>query len=75
MTFGDAVFAVPSSGCPPLTAGCDVAGSGGHPLEGTANTASPNVITYYLNEQSAISGGSRPCIVINLAYQGREYYY
>ena len=41
----------------------------------TGNTASPNVITYYLNEQSAISGGSRPCIVINLAYQGREYYY
>lgn len=29
MTFGDAVFAVPSSGCPPLTAGCDVAGSVG----------------------------------------------
>lgn len=60
---------------PTLPATSQPAVSGGHPLEGTANTASPNVITYYLNEQSAISGGSRPCIVINLAYQGREYYY
>ena len=60
---------------PTLPATSQPAVSGGHPLEGTANTASPNVITYYLNEQSAISGGSRTCIVINLAYQGREYYY
>ena len=60
---------------PTLPATLQPAVSGGHPLEGTANTASPNVITYYLNEQSAPSGGSRPCIVINLAYQGREYYY
>jgi len=60
---------------PTLPATSQPAVSGGHPLEGTANTASPNVTTYYLNEQSAISGGSRPCIVINLAYQGREYYY
>lgn len=60
---------------PTLPATLQPAVSGGHPLEGTANTASPNVITYYLNEQSATSGGSRPCIVINLAYQGREYYY
>lgn len=48
---------------------------GGHPLEGIANTTSPNVITYYLNEQSATASGSRPCIVMLLAYQGREYYY
>ena len=60
---------------PTLPATSQPAVSGGHPLEGTANTASPNVITYYLNEQSAISGGSRPCIVINLAYQTREYNY
>ena len=48
---------------------------GGHPLEGIANTTSPNVITYYLNEQSATAGGSRPCIVMLLDYQGREFYY
>ncbi|GAA6258049.1 hypothetical protein F070042J6_39010 [Bacteroides sp. f07] len=48
---------------------------GGHPLEGIANTTSPNVITYYLNEQLATAGGSRPCIVMFLNYQGREYYY
>ncbi|MGR4838261.1 MULTISPECIES: hypothetical protein [unclassified Bacteroides] len=48
--------------------------SGGHALEGMAGTGSP-LITYYLNEQPATSGGSRPCIVLPLDYQGRQYYY
>ncbi len=49
--------------------------SGGHALLGAGSSISPNVITYYLNEQPAISGSGRPCIVMILLYQGRQYYY
>ncbi|MGI6864254.1 hypothetical protein ACMYZ8_12310, partial [Bacteroides sp. KG156] len=49
--------------------------SGGHALLGAGSSIPPNVITYYLNEQPATSGGSRPCIVLPLDYQGRQYYY
>lgn len=50
-------------------------------LSGSANSTSPNIITYYLNEQPASSttlttyNCNRPCIVINLFYGGREYAY
>uniref|UniRef100_UPI00359F57B3 fimbrial protein n=1 Tax=Prevotella heparinolytica TaxID=28113 RepID=UPI00359F57B3 len=49
--------------------------SGGHALLGAGSSISPNVITYYLNEQPATSGSGRPCIVMILLYQGRQYYY
>uniref|UniRef100_UPI00359FDE66 hypothetical protein n=1 Tax=Prevotella heparinolytica TaxID=28113 RepID=UPI00359FDE66 len=51
------------------------------PLLGVGSSSSPNVITYYLNEQPAISASlttynnNRPCIVMILLYQGRQYYY
>lgn len=51
------------------------------PLLGVGSSSSPNVITYYLNEQPATSASlttynnNRPCIVMILLYQGRQYYY
>ncbi len=60
---------------PTLPGTLNPAVSGGHALVGVANNTSPEVITYYLNEQAATAGGNRPCIVINLSYQGREYCY
>lgn len=51
------------------------------PLLGVGSSSSPNVITYYLNEQPATSASlttynnNRPCIVMILHYQGRQYYY
>ncbi|WP_420187233.1 fimbrial protein [Bacteroides pyogenes] len=50
------------------------------PLLGAGGSGA-QVITYYLNEQPATSttlttsGNDRPCIVMILAYQGRQYYY
>ncbi len=50
------------------------------PLKGMAGTGSP-LITYYLNEQPATSttlttlGNNRPCIVLQLSYNGKTYYY
>ncbi|MEY8686080.1 fimbrial protein [Bacteroides sp. AN502(2024)] len=54
--------------------------NGSDPLLG-AGDLGVQVITYYLNEQPATSttlttsGNNRPCIVMILAYQGRQYYY
>ncbi|WP_234181652.1 fimbrial protein [Bacteroides pyogenes] len=54
--------------------------NGSDPLLG-AGASGAQVITYYLNEQPATSttlttsGNNRPCIVMILAYQGRQYYY
>ena len=54
--------------------------NGSDPLMGAGGSGA-QVITYYLNEQPATSttlttsGNDRPCIVMILAYQGRQYYY
>lgn len=54
--------------------------NGSDPLMGAGGSGA-QVITYYLNEQPATSttlttsGNNRPCIVMILAYQGRQYYY
>ena len=43
--------------------------------------ATGNVITYYLNEQAGTNtgvtnyGNDRPCVLLNLKYQGKIYYY
>ena len=47
-----------------------------HVFAWTTNTSSPNVITYYLNEQPATSPSlGRPSILLQLIYQGRKYWY
>lgn len=54
--------------------------NGSDPLMGAGGSGA-QVITYYLNEQPATSttlttsGNNRPCIVMILAYKGRQYYY
>lgn len=66
---------------PTLPAVLQPANSSFNWLLGSANNTSPNVITYYLNEQPASSttlttyNCNRPCILINLYYSGREYTY